>query len=177
MKTRRPALVLLALAGLASRLPAQTISDPDLFGKSLKAAQQALAEYGVYDNPTQLARINRIGYELAQQSAYQKFPFTFTLVDMPVPNAVSLPGGQIFVTRGMLDLGVSDDMMANVLGHEIGHVVLEHYKHLERRATLMNILSNVLLAGVLISADRSRPRNVPEAPYDPRVGYEAPGGN
>jgi Zn-dependent protease with chaperone function len=177
MKTRRFALVLLALAGLASRLPAQTISDPDLYGKSLKAAQEALAEYGAYDNPVELARVNRIGYELAQQSTFQKFPFTFTLVDMLEPNAVSLPAGQILVTRGLLDLGLSDDMMANVIGHEIGHVVLEHYKHLARRATLMNILSNVLLAGVLIKADRTRPHSGPEAPYDPRVGYEPPGGN
>jgi predicted Zn-dependent protease/outer membrane protein assembly factor BamD (BamD/ComL family) len=177
MRTRRLAPVLLALAGLASRLPAQTISDPDLYGKSLKAAQEALAEYGVYDNPVELARVNRLGYELAQQSTYQKFPFTFTLVDMPVPNAVSLPGGQIFVTRGLLDLGLTDDMLANVLGHEIGHVVLEHYKHLERRATLMNILSNVLLAGVLIKSERARPPSGPQAPYDPRVGYQPPGGN
>jgi predicted Zn-dependent protease/outer membrane protein assembly factor BamD (BamD/ComL family) len=177
MKTRRSALVLLALAGLSSSLRAQTISDPDLYTKSLKAAQEALAEYGLYDNPAELARVNRIGFELAQQTPYQKFPFTFSLVDMPVPNAVSLPGGQIFVTRGLLDLGLTDDMMANVLGHEIGHVVLEHYKHLERRATLMNILSNVLLAGVIIASERSHARTGPEAPYDPRVGYEAPGGN
>jgi len=177
MKTRRLALALLALVGLASGLRAQTISDQDLYTKSLKAAQEALAEYGTYDNPAELARVNRIGYELAQQTTYQKFPFTFSLVDMPVPNAVSLPGGQIFVTRGLLDLGLSDDMMANVLGHEISHVTLEHYKHLERRATLMNILSNVLLAGVIIASERSHPRTGPEAPYDPRVGYEAPGGN
>lgn len=180
MRTRRLLPVLLALvavAALAARLPAQTISDPDFYSKSLSAAQQALAEYGVYDNPAELARVNRIGYELAQQSTFQKYPFTFTLVDMPVPNAVSLPAGQIFVTRGLLDLGLTDDMLANVVGHEIGHVVLEHYKHLERRATLMNILSNVLLAGVLIKSDRARQPTGPQAPYDPRVGYEAPGGN
>jgi predicted Zn-dependent protease len=180
MRTRRLVPVLLALAAvaaLAARLPAQTISDPDFYSKSLSAAQQALAEYGVYDNPAELARVNRIGYELAQQSTYQKFPFTFTLVDMPVPNAVSLPAGQIFVTRGLLDLGLTDDMLANVVGHEIGHVVLEHYKHLERRATLMNILSNVLLAGVLIKSERARQPTGPQAPYDPRVGYETPGGN
>ncbi len=177
MKTRRFALVLLALAGLASRLPAQTIADPDLYGKSLKAAPEALAEYGAHDNPAELARVNRIGYELAQQSAFQKFPFTFTLVDMPEPNAFALPAGQIFVTTGMLDLGLYDDMLANVLGHEIGHVVLEHSMHMARRATLMNILSNLLLAGVAIKADRTRPHSGPEAPYDPRVGYEPPGGN
>ncbi len=169
-------LALLAAAG-ASRLAAQTIADPKDYGKSLEAAQEALAEYGVYDNPAELARVNRIGYELAQQSSYQKVPFTFTLVDMVEPNAVSLPGGQIFVTRGLLDLGLNDDMLANVIGHEIGHVVLEHFKHMARRAMLMNILSNAVLAGVLIKSERTRPHTGPEAPYDPRVGYEPEGGN
>jgi len=175
MRARLFAIALLAF--LASRLPAQTIGNPDLYGKSLKAAQEAVAEYGTYDNPVELARINRIGYEVAEQSTYRKFPFTFALIDMPVPNAVSLPGGQVFVTRGLLDLGMTDDMLAGILGHEVGHVVLEHQIHLQRRATLMNVLGNVLLAGVIISSERQRPRSGPEAPYDPRVGYQPPGGN
>jgi len=45
---------------------------------------------------------------------------------MTEPNAFALPAGQIFITTGMLDLGLDDDMLANVLGHEIGHVINEH---------------------------------------------------
>src|ERR1044071_842695 len=163
-------------ADLARPAAAQTVGDPDLFGKSLKYAQQVVAQYGEYDNPTELARVNRIGYELAQQSEYRKFPFTFSLIDMPVPNAFTLPGGQIFITRGMLDLGLTDDMVASVLGHEIGHVTLEHFKRMQRKATLLNVLGNVLVAGVVIAADKSK-RPAVEAPYDPRVGYESPSGN
>ena len=74
---------------------------------------------------------------------------------MPEPNAFALPGGQIFVTRGMLELGLSDDMMAALLGHEIGHVVEEHSIHMQKKATLMNILSQALLVGVLIGAESS----------------------
>ena len=111
-------------------------------------------QYGGYDNPTELARVNRIGYELAQQSDFQKFPFTFGLVDMPVPNAFALPGGQIFVTRGMLDLGLDDDMLAALLGHEIGHVTLEHYKRMQRKATLLNVLGNLLVVGVMLGRPR-----------------------
>jgi Zn-dependent protease with chaperone function len=180
MTTLRPLTIALLIPSLllaplfnASPAHSQTISDPDLFEKSLEAANEALAEYGDYDNPTEQARVSRVAYELAQQSDFQSFPFTFRLIDMPVPNAFALPGGQIFVTRGMLDLGLSDDMLANLIGHEIGHVTLQHYKRMQRKATLLNVLGNALLVGVILGADRGNRSNGPQAPYDPRVGYES----
>ncbi len=121
--------------------------------------------------------MNRIGYELAQQTGFPKYPFTFRLVDLAVPNAFALPGGQIFITRGMLDLGLDDDMLAAVLGHEIAHVTLEHYLRLQRKANLLNVLGNVLVAGVLVhEANTDNRRSTYEAPYDPRVGRD-PGGD
>jgi predicted Zn-dependent protease len=163
------ALLALLLALPLRNAVAQSISDPDLFGKSVQAAQQVMTQYPRWDNAAEAARINRIGYELAQQSDYQKFPFTFTLVDMPVPNAFTLPGGQIFVTRGLLDLGLDDDMLAAVLGHEIGHVTLEHFKRMQRKATLMNILGNLLVVGVMLDQS-GKQRTNPDIPYDPRIG-------
>ncbi|HYG65221.1 MAG TPA: M48 family metalloprotease [Thermoanaerobaculia bacterium] len=178
-RTRRSVAFALALALLASPwrpAAAQTIANPDLFAKSLTVAQEAVEQYGLYDNSEELARVNRIGYELAQHSEFQKFPFTFGLVDVPVPNAFALPGGQIFVTRGMLDLGLDDDMLANVLGHEIAHVTLEHYLRMKRKATLMSVLGNLLVAGILVGEANSNNRTRDEAPYDPRVGRD-PGGD
>jgi Zn-dependent protease with chaperone function len=178
--TRRVLAAALAAAIALPTLPhpaaAQTVSNPDLFLKSLQAARQAEEQYGTYDNPDELARVNRIGYELAQQSGYTKVPFTFSLVDMPVPNAFALPGGQIFITRGLLDLGLDDDMLAAVLGHEIGHVTLDHFRRMQRKQTLLTVLGNLLVAGVVIG-EANRDRNTGyEAPYDPRVGYD-PGGD
>ncbi len=173
--TARLLVLLVLVASLPRPAAAQTIADPELFEKSVQAAQQAVEQYGRYDNPEALARVNRIGYELAQHSDFQKYPFTFGLVDMPVPNAFALPGGQIFITRGMLDLGLNDDMLANLLGHEIGHVTLEHFRRMQRKATLLSVLGNVLLAGVLIGASNSGGRSGPQAPYDPRVGYDSGG--
>jgi predicted Zn-dependent protease len=155
---------------------AQAVSNPELFKKSLQVAAEAANQYGIYDNPEELARVNRIGYELAQQSDFKKFPFTFGVVDMPVPNAFALPAGQIFVTRGMLDLGLDDDMLACVIGHEIAHVTQEHYLRMQRKATLMTVLGNLLLAGVMIGESNSGRRRSDEAPYDPRVGRD-PGGD
>ena len=187
MTTRRilalvPVLLLVLAAAQPGRAQQGTanpgIANPKLFDESLKAAAEALKQYGAPDDAERLARVNRIGYELAQQSDFQKYPFIFQIVKMPEPNAFALPGGQIFVTTGMLDLGLDDDMLANVLGHEIGHVVHEHSIHMQRKQTLMTVLGNLLVAGVAIGESRSNNRqNTPQAPYDPRVGYQDPSGN
>jgi predicted Zn-dependent protease len=176
--TRRLLAAALALLVAFPLLPlpasGQTVSNPELFLKSLQVARQVAEQYELYDNPAEVARVNRIGYELAQQSGFTRFPFTFTLVDMPVPNAFALPGGQIFITRGMLDLGLDDDMLAAVLGHEIGHVTLEHFKRMQRKANLLTVLGNLLVAGVVIrESNRDRDTGY-QAPYDPRVGYDNP---
>ena len=145
---------------------AQEIAKEELFEKTLKAALQALAFYGRYDNPAEMQRVADIGYRIAQESKFQDYPYTFYLADMPEPNAFALPGGQIFITRGMLDLGLSDDMLASLLGHEIGHVVLQHGTRMQRKATLLNILSQALLVGVMIGASQGDNRNdVPTDPY------------
>lgn len=170
-------LILSLLLAVPRPGAAQAIANQDLFGKSLKVAVEAARQYGTPDDPEPLARVNRIGYELAQQSEFAKFPFTFGVVEMPVPNAFALPGGQIFVTTGMLDLGLDDDMLACVIGHEIAHVTLEHYLRMQRKATLMSVLGNLLLAGVMIGENNSNNRRGTEAPYDPRVGYGDSGGD
>lgn len=155
----RLALAMLALATLDLALPASAGAQPiviknsDLFEKSMDAARQALDYYGAHDDPAALRRIADIGYPLAMASGYREVPFSFYLIDMPIPNAFALPGGQIFVTRGMLDLGLSDDMLANLLGHEIAHVTRHHGIRMQKRATLLNILSQALVIGVLVGVD------------------------
>ena len=167
----RPSRISIASTLLAALfLPtagAQEISKPELFGKTLEAARGALEHYGSGDDPQALRRIADIGYELAVQSDFRDFPFSFYLIDMPVPNAFALPGGQIFVTRGMLDLGLSDDMLACLMGHEIAHVTRRHGTRMQKRATLLNVLSQALLVGVMVGVD-----DEPENPYDP---YGRPG--
>jgi len=157
------ALFLTAILTLgAPILEAQEISDAELFEQTAEAARQALEHYGTWDDPEALARLNDIGYRLAVVAGFSDFPFTFYLIDMPVPNAFALPGGQIFITRGMLALGLDDDMLACLLGHEIAHVSHRHGTRLQKRAMLLNILSQALLVGVMIGAEDG-----PENPRDP----------
>ncbi len=150
----------------------------ELFGKSLEAAVQAVEVYGAWDNPEALARVARIGYRVAKEANYTDFPLSFYLADMAEPNAFALPGGQIFVTRGMIELGLNDDILAALLGHEITHVVKKHGTRLERKATLLNILSQAVLVGVAVAADKNRaaPPNVPD-PYGYYNTRDRPEGN
>ncbi|MEO1085451.1 MAG: M48 family metalloprotease, partial [Acidobacteriota bacterium] len=151
------------------------IENQKLFKKSARAAMAALSFYGVpntaeMDDPEEALRLEHerqrvidIGYQLAAHARFDDFPFSFFFIDMPVPNAFALPGGHIFVTRGMLELGLDDDMLACLLAHEIAHVVYEHGTRMQRRATLLNVLSQAALIGVMIGAD-SEPENTRD-PY------------
>lgn len=146
--------------------PRVEVENEKLFKKSARAAMAALSFYGepdvdaaelggeeAYRLEEQRQRVLDIGYQLAAHARFDDFPFSFFLIDMPVPNAFALPGGHIFVTRGMLDLGLDDDMLACLLAHEIAHVVYEHGTRMQRRATLLNILSQAALIGVMIGAE------------------------
>ena len=166
----RSLILTLALGVVSWPGVGQTISKPELFEKSQTAALQALAYYGPYENADEIRRVNDFGYRIAQESGFEDFPFTFYLIDMPEPNAFALPGGQVFITRGMLNLGLNDDMLAGLLGHEIGHVVLQHGTRMQRRATLLNVLSQALLAGVMIAASQSdnSSQTGPRDPYPTR---------
>ncbi len=146
---------------------AQTISDPRLFRQSFDFARQALEFYGALEDDEELRRVTRIGFELVEVSGFRDFPFAFHLVDMPVPNAFALPGGHIFLTRGMLRLDLDDDELANLLGHEIAHVIERHGIRTQKKARLLNVLGQALVIGVLANeVSRSREqRNDPY--YDP----------
>lgn len=177
--TAAGAVVTIAALLLAAATPAgaQQIGNRELFDKSLKVAHEALGQYGGVDDRDQLRRLNDLGYRVARESHFTDFPFTFHLIDMPEPNAFALPAGQIFVTRGMLDLGLSDDMLAALLGHEAAHVVFGHFTSMQRRATLMNILSQALLVGVIIGAQGGGGSGkTPTGPYRSPEPYYGSGG-
>jgi len=89
--------------------------------------QAIIAEYGVYaEDPALTARVDSIGKALAARSELPNLDWHFTLLDDPVVNAFALPGGYIYVTRGILAHLNSDAQLAGVLGHEIGHVTARH---------------------------------------------------
>src|SRR5690606_42162837 len=86
--------------------------------------------------------------EMARQSERPELPWSFGAVDDPTPNAFALPGGFIFVTRGLLGLMNSEAQLASVLGHEIGHVTARHSVSLISRQQLAQLGPGV--GGILV---------------------------
>ena len=156
-----------ALLTLLVAAPAAAEID-DIYLKSLAAANHALSQFGRVEDVEQDQRVQEIGYRVAAASDFDEFPFSFYLIDIPEPNAFALPGGQIFITRGMLALDLNDDELAALLGHEIAHVALKHGTRLQRRAALLNGLSAALLIGAVAGSDSGSPQRYPgEIGYDP----------
>jgi predicted Zn-dependent protease len=85
-----------------------------------------VAEYGVYDDPALQAYVNEVGQKVARASHLPNLAWHFTVIDDPTVNAFAMPGGYIYVTRGILAHLNSEAQLAGVLGHEIGHVTHRH---------------------------------------------------
>ena len=87
---------------------------------------QIRQEMGLYDDPELQRYVSGIGLRLAKLSERPNLPWQFAVVDQPAVNAFALPGGYIYVTRGILPYLDSEAELAGVLGHEIGHVTARH---------------------------------------------------
>jgi beta-barrel assembly-enhancing protease len=70
--------------------------------------------------------VQQVGLKMAQSSERPDLPWEFNVVDDNTPNAYALPGGKISITRGLISKMESEDQLASVLGHEIGHVTARH---------------------------------------------------
>src|SRR5690606_27940952 len=81
-------------------------------------AEEVKASIGLVDDPALQAYVSRIGMEMARSSERPDIPWQFHVVDDPAINAFALPGGPVFITRGILTHMNSEAEMASVLGHE-----------------------------------------------------------
>ncbi len=124
-----------------------------------EADPHIVAQYGLYDDPEIQAYVKRIGEEVLANShlrrpdAEQQFrdaPFTFRVLDSPIVNAFALPGGYVYVTRGLLAHVESEAQLAVVLGHEVGHVA---GRHGSKRAATAQFGQLGLIAGAVIGQE------------------------
>jgi predicted Zn-dependent protease len=91
-----------------------------------EAARQAEAEMGLVEDPALVAYVREIGERLVVNASRQDVTWRFRIVDMAEPNAFALPGGYVYVSRGLLALVNDEAELAGVVGHEIGHVTAGH---------------------------------------------------
>ena len=104
-----------------------------------EADPQVTAAYGLVDDAELQAYVSQLGQEMAAVSERPDLPWSFKVVDEPVVNAFALPGGFIYVTRGILTHFNSEAELAGVLGHEIGHVTARHSASQMSRQQLQQI--------------------------------------
>ncbi len=97
--------------------------------------------------------INGLGQALVARSGRSDLPYTFTVVDTGEINAFALPGGFIYVHRGLIEAADNESELAGVLGHEIGHVVARHGVDQMQRAQIANVGLSVL--GSLLGRGRT----------------------
>jgi predicted Zn-dependent protease len=92
-----------------------------------EAAPELEKEFGgPIDDMALQAYVKTVGERIAASSYYPDLPYTFTALDSEVVNAFALPGGPVYVTRGLLEKMESEAELAAVLGHEVAHVTNRH---------------------------------------------------
>jgi len=96
--------------------------------------QQSL---GLYNDPELQKYIQELGTRIAAKTERTNLPWTFRIADDPVVNAFAIPGGYIYVTRGLLAHMNNETQLSGVIAHEIGHVTARHS---------VNNMSNQMLA-------------------------------
>ncbi len=112
-----------------------------------QAHPKIVAQFGgVYENGRVSSYVNQIGQRIARVSEQPNARWTFTVLDTPTVNAFAIPGGYVYVTRGLVALAGDEAQLAGVIGHEIGHVTAGHSSLREERTTIANL---GLLAGAI----------------------------
>lgn len=131
-RTRRTAVFAIALCALIPSLsaPAQAGLDSSI-ERSLgrQAARSLEATYGVIDAGPLKPWLNQVGDSLAEVCPRHDVRYVFKILDTDDVNAAACPHGYIYVTKGMIEYVESSDELANVIAHEIGHVVGRHSIH------------------------------------------------
>jgi len=122
-----------------------------------QASKEVTSLFGVYGDANLARYVTEVGNRVLATSHLRRpggdeqvraTPVTFTVLDSPVINAMALPGGYIYVTRGMLAHLNNEDQLATVIAHEIGHVAA---RHAARQAWQQQIGQGLLLGGAVLS--------------------------
>lgn len=158
-----------------------------------KYHEQIIKEMPLYEDRKLAAYVEQVGQRVARSSDRPNLNFRFTLLDNPQVNAFALPGGYIYINRGLLAYLNSEAELAAVLGHEIGHVTARHSVRQQSAATvtglagvilqaatgvrasgdLFNVLGKAVLSGYgreyELESDRLGARYLARAGYDPQA--------
>ncbi|MFW5427247.1 MAG: M48 family metalloprotease [Methylophagaceae bacterium] len=138
------ALLFMGLSGCAQN-PVTGNSDFVMLSEDSEIAMgrtnhpKIIAQFGRYDDEKLQRYVQSVGDKLAVVSHRENLVYRFTVLDSPVINAFALPGGYIYITRGLMSYLNSEAELAAVLGHEIGHVTARHGVRQQSAAQAANL--------------------------------------
>ena len=156
--SRRRFLSVMAKAGLAVGLLPRTGGAFTVFDESAdvtigrEADPEILKQFGYYDSPDLQNYVAQVGQRVVAVSD-TRFSFQFKVVDHPSVNAMALPGGFVYVTRGILGEMNDEAQLAGILGHEATHVNSRHGAKLMTKA-LGSQIATILGVGAAAVASR-----------------------
>ena len=140
-------MIFSCVLGMQSPVEASLISKSQEIAMGKDVAAQLEAKYGVVQDDDLQARVNNIGQRIVAVSGRQDLEYSFKVLNSDEVNAMAVPGGFIYVFKGLLDFMPSDDELAGVLGHEVGHIVKRHsVKQVEKQLAL-TLLTLILTKG------------------------------
>lgn len=121
-----PLVAVVALSGCASLSQINLISEDQELQMGAQFAGELENELTFITDPEVVSYVNDLGQSLARVSQRSDIPYTFHVVDTDEVNAFAVPGGHLYVNRGLIEAADNESELAGVLAHEIGHVVGRH---------------------------------------------------
>lgn len=112
-----------------------------------RVAREIESQIPLWEDQAQLSRVRRIAMSILSVCDRKDMPYEFKILNLDEPNAMALPGGFIYLTRGLLETVTSDDELAFVIAHEVGHVVGRHARKAISQDTIVSVLASILLSG------------------------------
>jgi predicted Zn-dependent protease len=196
-----PIIAILALSSMFSSCARNPVTGKQEFmllseSDEIKMGQQTdvsvVQMYGIYDDDELSKYIDELGQKMAKISHRPNLKYEFKVMDSPVINAFAVPGGYVYVTRGILAHLNNEAELAGVIGHEIGHVTARHSAQKYSETYLANLGLGVgsmiskdfaMFAGIAaqglgllflrFSRDDERQSDVLGVEYSTKVGYDA----
>lgn len=146
-------LVTCATNPVTGRRELSLVSESQEIAMGQEAAQQVAGSIGVVPDSALQRYVSGLGLTLARASERPNLPWSFTVIDDPTVNAFALPGGPVFITRGILSHMNSEAQLVSVLGHEIGHITAKHSVQQMSQAQLAQI---GLIAAIVVKPGLAR---------------------
>lgn len=144
----RQALLAAAIGGLVACAANPTggadfvlMSEKSELEKGKELHEETIEKEAIYQDADLTAYVTRVGQKLASVSHRPELTYTFTIIDSPDINAFALPGGYVYINRGLMTFLTSEAQLAAVLGHEIGHITARHAVRQQTAGRASNVLT------------------------------------